>query len=225
MPDEPIQGQEPNKAGQEPAPATNGPADQESGEEFDKERALATIRKLREAEKLSKQQAKELETLRSQAKAAEEAQLTEQQRLAKRSEDQAAKLADLERQQADWARERQELTTRQEVLAESARLNIVDPDAAYRLLDLAALEYDDAGKPKNVKAVLQALVKGKPYLVASAGGGSPANPARGNTTDPQETPAARRLRLQGGGFNPFDPASVKQKGGGIFYAGDKPLSG
>lgn len=45
-----------------------------------------------------------------------------------------------------------------------AAKNLVDPDAAARLLDRSAIEYDDDGKPTNIGPLLDALVKEKPYL-------------------------------------------------------------
>lgn len=60
------------------------------------------------------------------------------------------------------------------------KLSIQDEDAAYRLLDLDQVTFDDAGKPTNIEKLLSDLAKAKPYLVAASGsGGSPANPNRG----------------------------------------------
>ncbi len=63
---------------------------------------------------------------------------------------------------------------------EARKLNVVDEDAALRLLDVSKIKYDDADKPTNVAELLGQLVKDKPYLVAVAGsGGSAANPSLG----------------------------------------------
>lgn len=86
MPDQEQPGQVPGTAhaqalAQPPANETPG---QEPEDIFDRDRALATISKLRGFEKQAKDQAKELEALRKQVKDAEDAQLSEQERLQKR---------------------------------------------------------------------------------------------------------------------------------------------
>ena len=52
-------------------------------------------------------------------------------------------------------------------LAAAARLGFADPEDAQRFLDDGAVEWDDAGNPKNVGALLEAVLKAKPYLKAS----------------------------------------------------------
>ncbi len=47
-------------------------------------------------------------------------------------------------------------------------MQIVDLDAAVRLMDRDALEIGEDGRPTNVEAVLKALIKAKPYLVKQA---------------------------------------------------------
>ena len=58
------------------------------------------------------------------------------------------------------------------------KLNIVDEEAALALVG-SKVEYDEAGKPTNVDALLTDLVKAKPYLVQQAQSGSAGNPGRG----------------------------------------------
>jgi hypothetical protein len=55
-------------------------------------------------------------------------------------------------------------------------LGIIDPDAAYRLLDLAEVEYDETGRPTNIERLLRDLVRKRPYLVGSSA--SATNPSR-----------------------------------------------
>lgn len=52
-------------------------------------------------------------------------------------------------------------------LAAAARLGFADPEDAQRFLDADAVEWDDSGAPKNVQALLEAVLKAKPYLKAS----------------------------------------------------------
>lgn len=117
-----------------------------------------------------------LRELEAKVRQSEEAQLSEQERLRKR-------LAELERRELEWQRERQETVLRYEVQLAASRLGIVDPEAAWRLLDLAELEFDEDGRPRNLEQVLRALIKRKPYLVA----GSPSGVSVGN--GPRGAPA------------------------------------
>lgn len=65
-------------------------------EPFDKDRAMATINKLRETEKQAKKDAKELETLKAEKSKRDEAEMTESQRNAKRADEAEAKTKQLE---------------------------------------------------------------------------------------------------------------------------------
>lgn len=114
--------------------------------------------------------------LEAKLKQYEEAQLSEQEKLQRR-------LAELERQQAEWERQRQETVLRYETMLAAQRMGIVDPDAAWRLIDMNAIEFDEDGNPSNLDAVLRALVQERKWL---AGGAqiSASNPAT-------NTPAAR----------------------------------
>jgi hypothetical protein len=84
------------------------------------------------------------------------------------SEKKDRKIADLERLIADKDRTHQERITRAETIRHAAKLGYRDPDDAHRLLDPAAIEYDDDGQPKNVEALLTELLKAKPYLAAAS---------------------------------------------------------
>ena len=100
-------------------------------------------------------------------------QMIQQQAERKAAQERAAQL---EKQLADAAEKQKALVTQNDIAAKAAKLGIIDPDAAYRLLDTSKLEYAEDGKPSNTEVLLQALLKDKPYL---AGGGSSAmNPAK-----------------------------------------------
>lgn len=111
-----------------------------------------------------------LRELETKVKADEEAKLSETEKLQKR-------LAELERQQATYERERQERTLKYETMLAASKLGIVDPEAAYKLLDLAAIEFEEDGTPKNVERALRELIAKRPYLAGGAGV-SATNPAR-----------------------------------------------
>lgn len=168
-----VEGQEPNEDGQEPTQDV-GPVEKD-GQEPTKERFDAEyVRKLR-AE--AAEYRKRLRDLEQAVKKHEEAKLSETERLQRR-------LAELEAERATWQREVQERVLRYETMLAAGRLGVVDPEAAYRLLDLSLLEYDDDGRPTNLEAALRALLKDKPYLVGQPHGpsGSPTNPGRPRTS-------------------------------------------
>ncbi|NOZ27971.1 MAG: hypothetical protein GXP39_07965 [Chloroflexi bacterium] len=150
-----MEGQGPEAEGQEPEAQT-----------FDAE----YVRKLRAEAAQYRKRLRELERTLEEK---EEAELSEQERLQRRVAEYEARLAELER-------ERQERTLQYEVKLRASQMGIVDPDAAWRLLDLASIEFDEDGTPLNVDQALQELVKAKPYLRGqpAAAGVSPTNPPR-----------------------------------------------
>ncbi len=156
-----VKGQAPDARGQEPQPQEE-PAGQEP-ERFDAE----YVRKLRAEAAEHRKKRRELEEILRQL---EDAKLSETERLQKR-------LAELEKQIADYERERQERTLKYETMLVASRLGIVDPEAAYKLLDLADIDFDEDGRPKNIEKALRDLLAKRPYL-AGGTSGSPTNPAK-----------------------------------------------
>lgn len=81
--------------------------------------------------------------------------------------------AKAEREAADATTRAQESLLRSSVIAEAARKNVVDPDAAVALIDRTAIEFADDGTPKNLSEVMNTLLDQKPYLVNGSGGARP----------------------------------------------------
>jgi small-conductance mechanosensitive channel len=145
-------------------------------EEHEQERFDAEyVRKLRSEAAEYRNRLRELE---GKVKAEEEAKMTEQEKLQRR-------LAELERKEAEYQQVLQARTLEYEVKLQASKLGVVDPDAAYRLLDVKQIEFDDDGKPTNLEKVLKDLVAKKPYLVSSGGVPSPTNPAQGRISGQQ----------------------------------------
>ena len=120
----------------------------------------------REARSLLESEAKSLgfesaEAMRAALKALREREEAEKSELERLRE--AAQKAEAERQAALAAAN--ERLIRAEVKAVAADLGIVDPDAAYALMDRSGVTVDDDGQVQGVKAALEALVKAKSYLV------------------------------------------------------------
>lgn len=148
----------------------DGNTEPQGGEEkFDAE----YVRALRKEAAQYRTRLKELET-RQQAD--DNAKLTEQEKLQKR-------LKELEQQTESQTKALRSRTTEYEVKLAAAQMGIVDPEAAWKLLDTSSLEFDADGKPKDVEKALRELLKTKTYLVgqrqpnAGAGaGGTGGNP-------------------------------------------------
>jgi len=126
-------------------------------EPFDKERAMATINKLRDEVKAAKADAKKTAALEARLKEIEDAQLTEQEKVAKERDALAA-------EKTAWEQERQVTNLKLAVYAQTVPLGIVDADLALAALDRSALEFDEGGNPKNIADVLLALLEAKPIL-------------------------------------------------------------
>jgi hypothetical protein len=172
--DEERTGQEPSARGQVPQPPQPepAPAGAQAGQEPEPERFDADyVKKLRSEAAEYRRRMRELEQIVRQH---EDAKLSETERLQKR-------LAELEREQELSKRERQERTLKYETMLAASRLGIVDPEAAYRLLDLTTLTFAEDGTPTNLEQVLHDLLKAKPYLAKQpqVSAGSPTNPATG----------------------------------------------
>lgn len=90
-----------------------------------------------------------------------------------------SQIADLNTKVQETEKRANEKLVKAEVKSLSASLGIVDPDAAYQLIDKSGLKVEDSGDVKGVKEALEALIKAKPYLkktgITAIGGGS--NPA------------------------------------------------
>lgn len=191
MPDR-VTGQEPEEVfGQEPDTATNEPEHQDiggsgqepriaTGQEPAQSRESYVVRQLRREAAEARKRLREFE---ERVRQEEEAKMTEAERLRRQ-------LSELERERAIWERERQERTLRYETMLAAGRLGIIDPEAAYRLVDIGEVEFDDDGNPTNIEQVLRALVAKRPYL-AGAGSSSPTNPARS-----QGSPVFTRSQLR-----------------------------
>ena len=135
---------------------------------------------------------KEAAQYRTRLKALEDAKLSDQEKSQKR-------LAELERAAAEASSNLQQRVMEYEVKLAASRLGIVDPDAAWRLIDASSLEFDESGKPKNLDRVLNELLKDKPWLSAqptarngAAGSGTQGNPTKFSMNDAIRRAAGRQ---------------------------------
>ena len=125
--------------------------------------------------KLGFEKVEDAESILRKARERDESEKTELQKAQE-------KAAQLEKERESWMSKQKETAAQYDVALKAAKLGIVDPDAAWKLLDKSALDYVD-DKPSNTEQLLQAMLKDKPYL--AGGGSSAANPAKsGGTIDP-----------------------------------------
>lgn len=159
-------------------PPNTPPANQAgsgSGDESQfSEQARLTIQKLRGELKDAKAGSKRADDLQAKLDEYEKGQLSEKERLERERDEARNKATETETR----ARQR---VIRSEVRVVASELGFADPSDAHRFLDDDAIELDEDGEPKNVKALLEKLAKDKPYLLKSEGGtnGVPPTP-RGN---------------------------------------------
>lgn len=140
-----------------PAPPNPPAPPSDEGEPFDEERAMATIRNLREVEKQAKKDAKRLADLEAKLKGIEDADKTELEKA-------QAKVAELEQASQTAASERRDLVLRAAVNERAVALGIASPRLALAALDRDAVTFDDAGQPTNLDEALTALLEREPVL-------------------------------------------------------------
>lgn len=157
----------------EAEPGVDADAGESDGPAPDEQKADPRERKLsRENQSLRKR----LRDIEAQLKQREEAELSEQERANRRMMELQTEL--------DATRDRvREASLKATIAQEASKHGIVDADAAARLLDTTALEYDeDSGKWVGIPDALRDLALERPWLVQTgsvpAKDANPANPAR-----------------------------------------------
>lgn len=108
----------------------------------------------------------------------------------------AEKTSSLERDVADRDRTIQEMRIQGSVATAAAKLNFHDPDDAWKLIDLANVDFDADGAAKNVDKVLEALAKAKPHLVRN--GGRPGSFDGGSRTPAADEDMNTKIRRAAG---------------------------
>jgi chromosome segregation ATPase len=195
-------------AGAEDPPPADGkkddpPPDPKTGEgegdDFDKDRALATIRKLREEQKTAKTQLKELEALKADQKKREDAEKSEAERLKEQ-------IAEAERKATEAQRKLTQTQNRIAIERAAAKAGAADPDDVFRLLSADDFETDDDGNVTNAEKLVEALLKNKPYLAGKSSGTTavPGTPRSNGTSSQEDQVKKNREELRASGhYNPL----------------------
>lgn len=146
----------------DPAVSLPTQSEAEPADDFDKPRALETIRKQREEAKALRAQLKELDALKAEKQQRDEAELSAAEKAEKRAADLEAKYTAAQAQlkratlkdAVAEAAQKHNLTFAQGALSDALALGIFD-----------SLEWD-GGTPKGVGAAVKELSTARPYLFA-----------------------------------------------------------
>lgn len=184
-------------------------ADAQAGaEDFDKDRALATIRTQRETEAVAKKALaaanKELETLRAAQKATEDAKLSDSEKTQKRLTELEQNIAEQKAQAADAEAKRQALETElagerraNRVAKVAAGLGAHDPHDANILAATAGIDATGDKAEELIGKAIEKLKTDKPYLFKRAGNSlEPFNPGTGSGVAETDTQRVNRLHSQ-----------------------------
>jgi hypothetical protein len=130
-------------------------------DDFDKDRALATIRKQREFEKEARAKLKRLEELEQKEKERQEAELSELDKLKKQM--------DALKAERDTAitRHKQAVIDNAVILA-AKDANLYNPHDAHKLADLSEVTLGEDGAVQGAEQAIKKLIEERPYLVKQA---------------------------------------------------------
>lgn len=170
----------------------------DSADDFDKDRAFRTIQKqradLKAAREREKAAARERDELKAKQQKADDAELSETERLRKQN-------TELEREKADLERTRQEERNTRAIERAATKLGAADPDDVFKLLTQSEFEHDADGNVTNAEKLVAALLKAKPYLAAKAGtNGVPATPRSNGTQSHEDRVKENQDKLRASGL-------------------------
>lgn len=195
MPEEQISTQNEPQAGatENPQPQAGTTTTQEPQAGESESISLDEARKLRSEASNLRKRLKELDAMNLELKTfreqTEAAKLSDQEKQALAQKKIEQQLAEHQSQNADLLRQLQEARINNEVFKNASKLNIIDIDAAGKLIDASRIDYDESGNPTNIDSLLKDLVKARPWLAGKAQpatSGGATNPSRSQTSGPQE---------------------------------------
>lgn len=181
--------------------------DDEGGDdgEFDKERAMATIRKLRAFEKDAKEAAKlrkEVERLTKAEDDRKKADMTEVERL-------KAEKGELEGKLSAAQQEAKERLLHSTVTSEAYKANFADPEDAWRMIDHSKVVVGDDGKVTGADEEIKALMTSKPYLLKKQGVGGSVNSQEGRGTSDKPVDEVKRANVLAQRFGSEIPKNLR----------------
>lgn len=91
-----------------------------------------------------------------------------------------ARLKEYEAKEQAWDRERQSLRLETAITAVATKAGAVNPEILHRLVDFGAVEWNDAGQPKNLTSIVNELKREYPAMFRTHGGAGNADAGAGN---------------------------------------------
>ncbi len=171
-PTEPQQGNEPNPGG--------------AVKTFTQEQVDAIMGQTRFEERAKFPDYEQLKARSKVADNLEQAQLSDKEKLERKAADAERKAIDADARAADTA-------IRSEIRLQAVQRGVVDPDAAYALIDRTGVVYTDDEGVKGVDTALEALLVEKPYLKGNPQPPPPnLNPGGGDRSVPVKLTDAQR---------------------------------
>jgi hypothetical protein len=172
-------------------------------DDYDKERAMTTIRQLRAFEKDARRLAKEKKELEVKLLSYQQAEEAKKQAEMSELEKYKAEAEKSKLEREAILRSSQETLLKAAFLAEAALAGLQHPEDAYLLADKSGVEMTD-GKASGVKEAIQALVKAERVPLAKrtapgldAGAGSGENPKdKPKPLTDEELRAAKRMGVK-----------------------------
>lgn len=151
------------KDGDPPEKGDDNSPGQDPEDNFDKDRAMATISKLREFEKEAKALKKRVADYEAAEQARKEAEMSDAEKTQARLDqlEAEAQAAKAERDQAKA--QAAETLMRTAVLMAAASFH--DPAEAWMFVDRSKLEIDEAGNVTGAEKAVEAVAKAKPHLL------------------------------------------------------------
>ena len=188
------------------------------------ERLKASLKRANAEAKQYREQATELSSFKERTETEKLSDNEKREAAQKKLEQQ---LAEHQNTNGTLLKQLQEARITNEVFKNASKLNIIDIDAASKLLDGSRIEYDDNGNPTNIDILLKELVKQRSWLVGkppvqTSGGAT--NPSRSQTSGPQTITKEYIAQIQSGGpqawaqLSPEEQQRVRSfmRGGGLF---------
>lgn len=183
---------EENTQGQGAPGGSQGDQGKGESDEFDKDRALATIKTQRESEAAAKKDAAEaraeLKVFRDQQEADRKKAEADASAKLSADEQQAKKIAELEQKLTDGDAAARARVAKAALKAAAAAGGAVYPGDVPALVDLTKVKFDRDGEPSNADELVAALKESRPALFSERKPGSGDGGPRG-----QQTPAPQSM--------------------------------
>lgn len=123
---------------------------------------------------------------------------TREQQDMSESERRDARIKEFEAKEAQWEREKRDLRLQTALTAAATKAGALYPEQIHRLVDGDAIEWNEAGQPRNLTSVVNGLRSEFPALFRSHGGAGNADAGAGSGTPPVDASMNSLIRRAAG---------------------------